>query len=82
MFLGTLCVGRPDGPRTYMYGTGLRSILFGLFFACFFASLPAVSHLDGPIFRLWNARLSVSAVECLFRESLSLLLCASDGLEE
>jgi hypothetical protein len=63
-----------------MCGTGLRRILFGLFFACFF-SLP-FSHLGEEIFRLWNARRRVSAVEDRLRESLSLLLCASDGLDE
>jgi hypothetical protein len=39
--------------------------------------------LDEASFRLWKARRSVSAVDDgLFKKSLSLLLCASDGLEE
>lgn len=63
---GTLCVGRPESPRTYVYVTGGRRILFG--WVCFLGWRErSVGEQDcerDDRLRLWNTRRRDTVERC------------------
>lgn len=62
VFRGTLCVGRPDNPFTYVYVTGDRRILFGAFLLFLLFSFVLLQLFDLALtVKCWNTLRILSA---------------------